>query len=651
MKLKKNDTIFSSKKVLTLCAILVHLLIFSQRPKQKLLSHYIWQYPTLTITETKLCLIIDETPFPVPVYMGETMVSSNLITSENTISNDILKYLDFRTFKLTDLNDADVYLKIIPLPSIIKIKSELKNESKVKLLNEPPAYDGKLDYEFGVKTILTNKKDEVLFEKEYLKTFNLYEVSSHNNFQIKSAELALDLVRKLFEKNSTNFIKEAFSKSNSYIMYNVTSDILSNIDFQRIKEHMPFYTFNSKKDKNLNLNNDFIYEIEKELKELNDSPQYQTKVKKILEPKIKAWESMLLNYNKSEEKKIYWGISANMSISYFMIGEYLKALNLYYELNDIEYRENYNYLEEFPKEALESNNISSYKDFQSLDYSGTHNPDLILYTNADGIVENRVSEIEIQKATLMYQIFSIHEYYRQVKRYTKLFAIESTSTGYGYEEVDDYFLSLNQRVTNEAEFLKTFDFKGFSKDEKSLCTLVIHDLSELVELYNDELKAPLNIENNTKSSTQTIDEVFKIKKILIYKLGNYLKEKEKELEKNIEVLAKKLLFNNNEVLMQLSFLDMLIDELTTEGKLNYNDNPDLYRTLYEDYKKIYKSIIINKEHLIKHLHHTQSSKVEDIINLYYNKVYQKDINRVNEELKNIHMPKYSIDLLAIYIND
>lgn len=648
---KNNEANYSKRIVLTVCYILLPLLIFSQRPKRITIPYYMWQYPTLAIPETKVCLILDEKSYPVQVYMEETKISNNFKTSENTISSDILEHLDFRTFKLTNLNDSDIHLKIKPIPSLLKIKSTLKNKTDVEFLKESPAYKGKLIYEFGIKVIITNKKNKVLFEKEYRKDFNLYEVSANNNFQIKSAELALDLVKKSFEKNSINFIKEAFNKSNSYLMYDITWDLLSTIDFRRIKEDMFLYRFKNKNDLNLKVNNDYIDEIEKEFNVLDDSPQYITNLKKILEPKIKVWESMLLNYNKSEDEKIYWGISANISTSYFMIEEYEKALEVFYDLEDVDYRENHTYLEEFPKEALESNKISSYKDFKSLNYSGTHDPDLIIYTNANGIVKNGVSELERQKATLLYHIFSIHEYYRQAKQYTKLFAIESTSKGFGYEEVDDFFLSLNQRVTEEAELLKIFDFTGFTEDEKSQATLVTHDLFELVELYNDELKAPLNIKDSSKSSSQKLDEAFTIKKILIYKLGNYLREEEKELEKNIEVLARKLLFKSDEVITQLPFMDLLIDELTSEGKMSYNDNPELYKTLYEDYRKVFQSTIRNKEDLLKHLHHSEIEKIKDVIYKYYNQVYKKDVDRVNIELKNIYDSKHTINLLTTFINE
>jgi len=648
---KNNEANCSKRIVLTVCYLFLSLFIFSQRPKRKIIPHYVWQHPTLIISETKLCLTLDEKSYPVPVYNGETKIISNFKTSENIISRDILKYLDFRTFKLTNLNDSDIHLKITPLPSLLRMKSILKNKSDVEFLEEPPAYIGKLDYEFGVKVVLTNNRNKVLFAKEYRKDFNLYEVSAHNNFQIKSAELALDLVKKSLEKNSLNFIKEAFNKSNSYLMYDVTWDILSTIDFRRIKKDMYLYAFKSKNDMTLKVNNEYIDEIEKELNVLDDSPQYVTNLKKILEPKIKAWEAMLLNYNKSEDEKIYWGISANISTSYFMIGEYEKALELFYGLEDVDYRENYTYLEEFPKDALESNKISSYKDFNLLNYSGTHDSDLIVYTNGNGIVKNGVSELERQKATLLYHIFSIHEYYRQAKRYTKLFAIESTSKGYGYEEVDDFFLSLNQRITEEAELLKTFDFKGFSEDEKSLGTLVIHDLYELIELYNDELKAPLDLNDSSKSSSQKLDEAFTIKKILLYKIGNAVRAKEKVVEENIEELAQRFLFDSDEVITQLPFMDLLIDELTSEGRMSYNDNPELYQTLYEDYRKVFKSTIRNKEDLLKHLHHSEIEKVEDVIYTYYNQVYKKDIDRVNKELKNIYDSKYSINILTTFINE
>src|SRR5690606_11313989 len=108
---------------------------------------------------------------------------------------------------------------------------------------------------------------------------------------------------------------------------------------------------------------------------------------------------------------------------------------------------------------------------------------------------------------------------------------------------------------------------------------------------------------------------------------------------------------NHEAITQLPFMDMLFDELTTEGKLSYNDNPELYQTIYEDYKKMFQSTIRNKEDLMLHLHHSQKRKAEDIIYNYYNKVFLKDVHKVSEELKNIHDPKHSINLLATFINE
>ena len=61
-----------------------------------------------------------------------------------------------------------------------------------------------------------------------------------------------------------------------------------------------------------------------------------------------------MKYDKENraEKKIYWGLLANASGAYYALERFEDALAVYKKIEEVDYRTNFNYLQELPFNAI-----------------------------------------------------------------------------------------------------------------------------------------------------------------------------------------------------------------------------------------------------------------------------------------------------------
>jgi len=625
-------------------------MLLSQNPKRQIIYFNGWNYPTVDIPETKLSLVFNEKPLSVPLYIKGKKAIPNVGTSKNEISPEVLERLNFRTFQLVANSEAEVVLTITPLPSRFSV--DVKENSSLSSGQKATTYKGELNYLYGTNVTLATQNGEILYEETFNQVRNLYNISAYNNFGITSIDLATDLVVKEFESQSNLYIERALPYSAEY---EAADKLILAIDYQRIDKILALYSFSkSKKDPNLELVNTSVEEIKTQLDALEDTEDYQTKLKETLLPHIEMWKSLLPNYDKTDRKqqKIYWGLVANISGAYYAFGAYDNALEAYNLLQGVKYRDDHTYLKELPEEQMALVNTPRNKDFKAINFSGTHNPEFIVYANTEGLLSEATTEVELQKAKLLYNIFAVTGFYESFEDLERKFTKRDKSDQVynRYKDSDKFLKAQVNRIYGLTKEIENMDVSIYTEDQKFLIAEVKQNIHYLIGKTIGKFEQKDNDPNKSEISI-IVDELKEIMTEDI--LGTVDEQREDikaELDSSLRELKLELMVHNTWVLNHLPYFDFLIDELTTEGKLSFAENPELYQAIYKDYKELYHKTMLKKHELLSYLHHTEAPKVEALIDDYYTKLYfAENIESLNENFKNIYNPEIGINILSTFV--
>ncbi|GAA4112058.1 hypothetical protein GCM10022393_10230 [Aquimarina addita] len=638
------------------------MLVLGQKPKQKIFYSYSWNFPTVLTSQSKLGILIDETLVPITV-MSEGVSNgidgqyAEMFTKIEIASNTFMEQLDIRSFEIVPIEQAEIRLNIIPKPGLFKIYAEEFNSgtptSPIK------AFSGNIQYSYGVEIKIENAENEIVFEKKITKKSNLLKIERYNKALIPSANQALSLAKQAFLSSPTNYVQSGNGEFKTMLYDDVIEEIHQALDVRYEREKFYLYSFNKKKGFEL----EGIAASIEELEVINDwkeSEDYEQKLREILLPKIEFWTQESAKYNPQDKKgkKVYWGLMANISGAYYALGEFQKALDIYEKLSVVSYRNDYLYLKEFPedKSINKKNYIAKdqnfYKNYKKIDFRGNHNPDFIAYVdrneNGEKIEKQQktTEELEIinKKIKVISQIITLDYYFKLLAGSIQKFTDENKE-GVGFVEKDAFYVELINRVFEETEKLKVTDISFYDMDEKILVTETIEALVERAEPLQRELAIEdAAADLSTKNTFELLD-------MLIVSVSKNIDTETQLvaiLEKNIPLLTKKIFRLYPDGVARLCYMEMLVDELTTGGKLTYADNTKLYKHVFKEFKRTYTSLSSYKQSLTRYLHHSDEYKLDKFLKVYAS-MYFEDVENINTKFKNSHDEKRVLDILNLFI--
>ncbi len=663
------------KRLSFLCIAIVPILLWAQKPKQKSCYFYSWNFPEITTTSTKLGIIIDEKPLPTSVIIngpnGKETVEDNIITADTEISTFILDQLDLRTFELVPIQEADIFLELTPIaPSFILSTSKFTEGPLSAPIHR---FSGNLEHISGIKVTIKQGENIVLFEETIKNRSDLLHIEELNGVPIPTPDIALKSIQDEFFANVP-----AYNSQARHIFINDTENkvievIQKTLDVRQDKERFFLYSFNKKKGFELEKIKESVESLE-DLFDARKAEQNTNGLRALLTPKIEFWQAEASKYNPEDkkEKKIYWGLLANVSGAYYALGEYKKALEVAEKLKSVKYKEDYTYLYTLPEKKLKAQQTylnedgKPAKEYLNIDFRDTHNPDFIQYLNiGDQVtVQNAFRTYEAYKqkrakAQFLYKILAINAYHKELKKLAKSFT-DRGDERIGFAEKDPFFVSLVFRLGQETQELKLQDLQIFNEDEKILVTKITTNINKLFEPIIDELKVDNNYfiakdsivdkrtDKKVSSLFKKLEVLFDRQDVLLNRIANTEGRAREALTEDIKLLTDKVFVINSPILQKTPFLETLVDELTSEGKLSYADNEKLYKKIYKRFKSIYATVFFENNEFTKYMHHRERAKFKKILK-FYEGIYKEDVENVNLKFKNVYNQDRALDMLMLFL--
>lgn len=634
--------------------VVLPLFAIAQKPKQKVGYHYSYNFPTLKITSTKLGFVIDEKSVPTSVVVKEgkskRYLSEGIIEANTTIPVFILDNLALRTLKLVPKNEAEIILTLSAVPPSFIISS---TEKRGGTPTEPVInHESSLEYKCGIAIHIQDSKDNVLYNDIVSSKSLLLTLKGHSSSiaAIKNMEdTFLSNVGQYNELATNAFLNECLSKT--------VQSIKEIIDVSLNKEKFFLYTFGKKKGFELDQINESVEDLE-EVISYKSTVETPEELKKIMLPKIEFWKNETKKYNSEDKKqvKIYWGLLANISGAYYAIGEYEKALETAQKLNSVDFRDDYSYLTELPAEKLQNKiayfnvNGTPLKDYLNMDYSQDQNSDFIEYKNVEeGLISlNHIKtkegyETRIKKANYLFKVFSVRSYYDELIKMSKQFTDRGDNT-VGYDTKDSFFVELVNRIATQSDSLKYTDLEVFDDSDKIIVTKINNQISQIFNSIKKEMDVDTKKDKTERDVFENIDMLI----LLLNKNTDKTDRTLKDLDSDILSLKKNILVKNIDVLDKLPYLELLVGELTSEDKLSFREHPDLYKKVYENYKKNYATVFFDSNNLTKSLHHREVSKFRKHLK-FYESIYKEDVENVGQKFKNAYNKSRVVEILMLFI--
>jgi hypothetical protein len=602
---------------------------YSQSPKQVLYSFYDWKYPKVKIESNTISIQIED--------------PTEKSVIDNEVSAYLIKGLNFRNLEIVTPEKSDYLLFIQPINTQLSTTVEKSN-----FITET-SYIGKV-YFTSKLNFTIKRKNEIVYTKDFNYSEVVTDVSAYNNYSIKTPEIANQLIQEKLKNESWTILSKCQETYLNNVIYGFFKEIKQTIDFERIAEKLPLYKFkDSPEFEEINKSIDDL----SVLNNLEDNTDNNLKTKKLIAEKIQFWENEVLKYDYNDKKtrKIYWALMANISIGYYALGDNTKALEFKDKALLVDYNKSYRYLAEMPLENIKDRsfvfdeNGKPFVAFESNNFSKKQNFDAVYFANKKGkiIINSDVSEkdlaIKKDRVQVIYNVLACSKFYDFLRKIVADFNEKEEDKSLFFKNTDGYFLKLTERYNNLSKELLVADLKNFNIDEKNAILKTSNKIYDLTNLLYERL-------NKSKNENQStlISQLDKTIVILQNLLANYPGDTSKKEE--LQALANMVFISQNKILLELPYLGILADELSTEGHSEYTEQPKIYQSLFKQYKKTLNSFFASD--ILKNLHEKEIIKFDEIMYSFYVPLSRAKIENINTEFKNKYNSESILRLLMLY---
>ncbi|MDO6519908.1 hypothetical protein [Zobellia uliginosa] len=647
--MKKNSTLY----------LLLLLGIFSavaQNPKQRSIDYYAWNYPIIQATSNKIAFSIDEKPLTISAALihgnGDKLVFLKSTEGKITVSSNLVTFLDLWSYQTTRIDEADIKVTLTPEPSVFEI-SAYKEKKGAK---EEERYEGQLKLHSGIKIEITDAQGRLLHEKKLEDYNTLHSIHAFENGAITSEKKALELTKAHFMENAEKYMAGANGSVSGPLHYKLMEYLQDLIDLRRKKKSLYVYTFKKKKGFDLS----GIQASVEDLKSLSDvalGTNYQKEIEALLLPKIDFWREEISKYDSQDKKqvKVVWGLLANISGAYHALGKDDKALEVYQEIEKLDYRGSYKYLKQLPEEQMAKRKAffgtDTPKPLDEVGFQGTHNPSYVHYKNFQGgllganrmEVSQSILDTRKKRAYLLGKILGHYQYLEELKRLGRKFS-ERGNADVGFEETDAYYVEVFNRAAKESEEIKFLDLSVLDEDEKIIASKISQDLIDFYSIYNKEVSLNKESQDDWEEMQKILDKLL----VVLHQWQGDEKEDKRALYKNIDLLSDKMLLINNETIRSLPLLETLLEELSSEDKVSYEANPKLFKQLFKKYQKTYVSLFVADTSIGQYLHHSAHQFLNKELKVYY-ELYRADEDEIGAKHKNLHDDQRVASILSIFV--
>lgn len=608
--------------------------LYAQSPKQVLYSFYDWKYPKIKIESSTISIAIEDS-------------SGNSII-DNQISAYAVKNLNFRNLEIVSPGKSNYLIDIQP------ISTNLATAVEKNTIGNEISYTGNII--FDAKLNFTIKRNnEIIYTKDFNYSQTVSSVSAYNNYSIKTEEIAKSQAQLLLKNSSVTISQNCRDIYNNIVLYNFFKEIKETIDFSRIEENLPLYKFKDDDFEQINKSVD-AFEF---TRKLEDTEENYLKIKNLLQESIQFWENEVSKYdaNNKKTKKIYWALMANISISYYALGENVKALEFKDKALLADYNKSYRYLTEMPEKRKQelafilNSEGKPFIDFANNNFSKKQNFDAIYFANGKGklIINSNVSDEEIaikkNRVQVIYNVLACSKFYDFLINIVNDFNEKEEEKSLFFKNTDDYFLKLTKRYNDLSKELLVADLKNFNMDEKQAILKASNNIYYLTNVLYDRLnQSSTEIKEAGKEKHSTdFDKTFRLIIRIKDLLANYEGKTKKQ---DLQALANMVFISQNKILMDLPYMGLLADELSTEGYSEYTKQTKVYQSLFKQYKKTLNSFFASD--ILKDLHEKERIKFNDIMYSFYMPLSKEKIENINTKFKNKYNSESIVRLLMLY---
>ncbi len=604
---------------------------FAQSPKQVLYSFYDWKYPKVKIESNKIGVIVED--------------PTERSVIDNQVSAYAIRNLSLRNLEIVAPTQSDYLLFIQPISTHLDTKVEkITNGNDISYIGQI-VFTSKLN--FTIK-----RKNEVVYTKDFNSSQVISEVSAYNNFSIKTEEIANSQIQLLLKNSSGTINQNCYDLYNKDVLYNFFKEIKETIDFTRIEETLPLYKF---KDDDLDQINQSVDAFEF-TRNLEDTDENYLKIKNLLEEKINFWENEVSKYdvNNKKTKKNYWALMANISTSYYALGDNAKALEFKDKALLVDYNKSYRYLTEMPEKKIKDMAFllnaegKPFIDFEKNDFSKKQNFDAVYFTNKKGklLINSNVSEQELaikkNRIEVIYNVLACSKFYDFLVSVTNDFNEKEQDKSLFFKNTDAYFFKLTKRYDDLSKELLVADLKNFNVDEKKTILQISNSIHDLTDVLYNRLKVS-TIDNKESELAQLVRE---LNKLFIQQAGILTDYGRSSKKQDLQDLTNMVLISQNRVLLDLPYLGFLADELTTEDHSQYKEHPKIYQSLFKQYKKTFNNLMGST--ILKNLHEKETIKFDEIINSFYMPLSREKIENINVKFKNQYNSQSILRILMLF---
>jgi hypothetical protein len=602
---------------------------YAQSPKQVLYSFNDWKYPKVKVESNKISVVIDDP-------LDKSVI-------DNQVSAYLIKGLNFRNLEIVTPEKSDYSLFIQP------INTQLSTTVEKRTFITETSYVGEIV--FSSKLNFTIKlKNEIVYSKDFNYSEVVSDVSAYNNYSIKTPEIASQLIQQKLKNENGTILTKCQDTYLSNVTYNFFKEIKETIDFQRIEENFPLYKFkDSPEFEEINKSIDDL----SVLRNLEDNIDDDLKTKKLIAEKIQFWENEVLkyDYNNKKTRKIYWALMANISTGYYALGDNTKAIEFKDKALLADYNKSYTYLAEMPLQKIKDRGLvfdengKPFVVFESNNFSKKQNFDAVYFANSKGkmILNSDISEedlaIKKDRIQVVYQVLACSKFYDFLANVITDFNEKEEDKSLFFKNTDDYFLKLTERYNNLSKELLVADLKNFNMDEKNAILKTSNKIHDLTNLLYERLNKSKN-ENQSTLSSDLGKTIVKLQNLLANHPGDTSKKED------LQLLANMVFVSQNKILLELPYLGLLADELSTEGHSEYTEQPKIYQSLFKQYKKTLNTLFASD--ILKNLHEKEKIKFDDIMYSFYVPLSREKIENVNAKFKNRYSSESIVRLLMLY---
>jgi hypothetical protein len=606
--------------------------IYAQSPKQVLYSFYDWKYPKIKVESNKISIVIDD--------------PADKSVIDNQVSAYLTKGLNFRNLEIVTPEKSDYSLFIQPINTQLSTTVE-----KSSFITET-SYVGKIVFTSKLNFTI-KRKNEVVYSKDFNYFEVVSDVSAYNNYSIKTPEIASQLIQQKLQNESGTILSKCQDIYQSNVIYGFFKEIKQTIDFERIEENLPLYKFkDSPEFEEINKSVDDL----SVLKNLEDNIDNDLKTKKLIAEKIQFWENEVLKYDYSNKKtrKIYWALMANISTGYYALGDNTKAIEFKDKALFADYNKSYTYLAEMPLQKIKDQGLVFDKNgkpfvaFESNNFSKKQNFDAVYFANSKGkmILNSDISEedlaIKKDRVQVVYQVLACSKFYDFLANVITDFNEKEEDKSLFFKNTDGYFLKLTERYNNLSKELLVANLKNFNMDEKNVILKASNTIHDLTDILYERLNQSI-IESKHSEIEKVVSDMNKAFLKLDDLLLNYGGNSNKA---DLQTLANMVFAGQNKTLLELPYLGLLADELTTEVHSEYTEQPKIYQSLFKQYKKTLNTFFASD--ILKNLHEKEKIKFDNIMYSFYVPLSRAKIENINTEFKNKYNSESILRLLMLY---